>query len=581
MILADNNQAPAHNQALSASASNTLLDQLTTKLIADKKLTERELQQAQNLLQETNQTLCKLLLKLGFVSESDIAKLWSELLSVDLIEEFADDFTPNAADNLSLKFFRHAGVLPTQTLDDSITYAVCDPSIPNLTKGLELATNKNVEIKIATYSSIEQALDKFDNSASTSNQEDEQFSIDEDSNLTDDIERLRHLASETPIVRIVNRILQYAVDIGASDIHIEPFKDDLIVRYRVDGILQETEPPPVQSCAAVISRIKIMAKLDIAERRLPQDGRVQLRIQGKEIDLRVSTAPTLYGESVVMRVLDKSTLNFDFNALGFDSDLGNKPQDLLENPHGILLVTGPTGSGKTTTLYAALSMLNSPGKKIITVEDPIEYQLTRINQIQVKPQIDLTFANALRSIVRQDPDVIMIGEMRDLETAKIAVQSALTGHLVLSTLHTNDATSAITRLVDMGIDPYLVTSSVIGIVAQRLVRILCNECKQEYQPSAVVADSLLLKEPFDGSLYKAIGCKQCNHTGYHGRTVIYEMLTFNDEIRSNVMQQTDASSLHQIALHHGLVPIHSNGMEKVRLGITSMEEITRVTQEHS
>ena len=536
----------ACSEGIDTPISLPLIDQLTDKLIANKKLSERELVQARNLLQETNQSLCQLLLKLGFVSETDLAKLWAEILSVEFIEEFPDDFAIDTPENLSLKFFHHAGVLPVHSGEEFIRYAVCDPSLPNLVKSLELATCKKAELQIMTFSVIQQALEAF-NSATKSGTDqaiDDQFSIDEDSNLTDDIERLRHLASETPIVRIVNRILQFAVDIGASDIHIEPFKDDLIVRYRVDGVLQETEPPPVQSCAAVISRIKIMAKLDIAERRLPQDGRVQLRIQGKEIDLRVSTAPTLYGESVVMRVLDKSTLNFDFNALGFNSDNGNKPQDLLQHPHGILLVTGPTGSGKTTTLYAALNMLNSPGKKIITVEDPIEYQLTRINQIQVKPQIDLTFANALRSIVRQDPDIIMIGEMRDLETAKIAVQSALTGHLVLSTLHTNDATSAVTRLVDMGIDPYLVTSSVIGIVAQRLVRMLCNSCKQAYQPASNIVESLFPGRPPENlALYKPAGCKECNHTGYRGRTVIYEMLTFNDEIRTNIMQQTDSSSL--------------------------------------
>ena len=421
----------------------------------------------------------------------------------------------------------------------------------------------------------------------------------------DSIEQLRNLAAEAPIVRLVNLIINRAMTLRASDIHIEPFENRLKVRYRIDGVLQEGEAPPVHSAAAVISRIKIMAKLNIAERRLPQDGRIQIRAQGKPVDMRVSTVPTLYGESMVLRILDRDQVALDMDALGFDAAGKQRLETLLAQPHGIILVTGPTGSGKTTTLYAALQTLNTPEKKILTVEDPVEYQLEGINQIQVKPQIGLDFAGALRSILRQDPDIIMIGEMRDLETARIAVQSALTGHLVFSTLHTNDAGSSVTRLLDMGVEDYLLTSTLNGILAQRLVRTVCSECREPDVPSPALLDELqrwlAARDSFDpgydllaalnndvspgqyrrGSelvFYRANGCKSCSWTGYHGRTVISELLILSDPVRRLILSRADGREIQDAAINAGMDSMKIDGLRKALQGLTAIEEVARVTQ---
>jgi general secretion pathway protein E len=393
---------------------------------------------------------------------------------------------------------------------------------------------------------------------------------------------LKDLASEAPVIRLVSLVITNALEMRASDIHVEPFENRLAVRYRVDGVLHDVESPPKRLAAAVISRIKIMANLDIAERRLPQDGRIRLRVQGKEIDLRVSTVPTMHGESVVMRILDKGGVALDFARLGFEDDTLKLFLDVLLQPHGILLVTGPTGSGKTTTLYTALDRLNQPDVKILTVEDPVEYQMPGINQIQVKPQIDLTFANALRSIVRQDPDVIMIGEIRDLETAQIAVQSALTGHLVLSTVHTNDAPSTVNRLLDMGVEDYLLTSTIIGILAQRLVRTLCGLCKEPYPALPELVEQMHLRKFVpDGpiTLWHARGCSACSQTGYTGRVSILEMLPMSDALRSLVMRHATATELRAQALSEGMLSMYDDGLRKALRGVTTFEEVLRVTRE--
>src|SRR5713101_1603176 len=395
-----------------------------------------------------------------------------------------------------------------------------------------MAAGKRVRAFIAAPNEIDAALERlYGGGKSSMGQIVDTIQTRDEEQDWGDVEHLKDLASEAPVIRLVNLMLTKALESRASDIHIEPFENRLHVRYRIDGVLHDVESPPKRLAAAVISRIKIMANLDIAERRLPQDGRIRLRVQGKEIDLRVSTVPTMHGESVVMRILDKGGVALDFDKLGFEDDTLKGFLDVLMEPHGILLVTGPTGSGKTTTLYTALDRLNKPDVKILTVEDPVEYQMPGINQIQVKPQIDLTFANALRSIVRQDPDVIMIGEIRDLETAQIAVQSALTGHLVLSTVHTNDAPSTVNRLLDMGVEDYLLTSTVIGIQAQRLVRTLCPECNQPYTALAELVAELGLAKFANGgdiTLYHANGCKQCANTGYVGRISIIEMMPMTD-----------------------------------------------------
>ncbi len=404
----------------------------------------------------------------------------------------------------------------------------------------------------------------------------------DDDTGNEDLQQLKELASEAPIIRLVSLIISHALEARASDIHIEPFENRLIVRYRVDGVMHEVESPPRRFSAAVISRIKIMASLDIAERRLPQDGRIKLRIHGKEIDLRVSTVPIMHGESVVMRILDKSSTALDFTTLGFDGPAQKRFEDVLMQPHGIVLVTGPTGSGKTTTLYTALDKLNKPDIKILTVEDPVEYQMEGINQIQVKPQIGLTFANALRSIVRQDPDVIMIGEIRDLETAQIAVQSALTGHMVLSTLHTNDAASTINRLLDMGMDDYLLTSTVNGILAQRLVRTLCTSCREAHPALPEVIEEMQLTRYTSERpvvLYRPIGCTECGGTGYSGRVSIVELLVMTDTIRSMIMRHVTSGEVRLQAIADGMQTMYENGLSKAVAGVTTIEEVLRVTRE--
>ncbi len=391
--------------------------------------------------------------------------------------------------------------------------------------------------------------------------------------------RIEDLANEAPIVKLVNSLIIEALRRGASDTHIEPFERDIKVRYRVDGILYEAPPPPKKLYLAIVSRVKIMADLNIAEKRLPQDGRIKLKLLGKDIDIRVSTVPTVYGESVALRILDKSSILLGLADLGFLPETMNQVEALIEKKHGIILVTGPTGSGKTTTLYAALNALNTPEKKIITIEDPVEYLLYGINQMQVRPKIDFGFANGLRSILRQDPDIIMVGEIRDRETAEMAIQAALTGHLVFSTLHTNDSASAVTRLLDMGVEPFLVASTVRGMMAQRLVRVLCPHCRQEYVPSETELRKIGYGLPAGEHLYRAVGCPKCNEIGYRGRTGIYELLIMSPELEGMVLSRASSAQIKEAAVVSGMATLRDDGWRKVQMGITTIEEILRVTQE--
>jgi general secretion pathway protein E len=389
-----------------------------------------------------------------------------------------------------------------------------------------------------------------------------------------DVAHLKDLASEAPVIRLVNMLVSRAIELKASDIHFEPFEKSFHVRYRIDGVLHDMESPPKNLQAAVISRIKIMSKLNIAERRLPQDGRIKLRVMGKEIDFRVSTLPTLYGESVVMRILDSESIVFDLDLLGFPTHELQHFEDLIRRPYGIILVTGPTGSGKTTTLYSALSKINNNANKIITVEDPVEYQLSGVNQIHVKPSIGLTFASCLRSILRQDPDIIMIGEIRDAETAEIAIQASLTGHLVLSTLHTNDAATAVTRLVDMGIEPFMIASSLTAVVAQRLVRVICPHCREEYRPVEQYAGVTLPER-----LYRGRGCDKCFGLGTLGRTAIYEIMPIDQELCSMIIRRAHAGEIKDYAVAHGMKTLRDDGIARAAAGVTTIEEVLRVTQD--
>jgi len=399
----------------------------------------------------------------------------------------------------------------------------------------------------------------------------------------EDVERLKDMASDAPVIRVVNLVFSRALEARASDIHIEPYEHELKIRYRIDGVLQDVESPPARMAPAIISRVKILSRLNIAERRLPQDGRIKLKISGKEVDLRVSTVPTLHGESVVMRILDKQTLNLNLEDIGLSDKVLSDLKSVLERPNGIFLVTGPTGSGKTTTLYAVLSRMNTPERKIMTVEDPVEYQIAGVNQIQAAPRIGLDFAHALRSIVRQDPDVIMIGEMRDRETAGIAIQSALTGHIVFSTLHTNDSASGVTRLLDMGLEDYLLTSTVNAIMAQRLVRVLCPACRRE---SALTDEevqhmgiSRLVERAGSRRVWRATGCEACARTGYRGRMGVHELLLVDDSIRHLILEHASAEVIMKAARAGGMVTMYEDGVLKAFAGHTSIDEVLRVTHQ--
>jgi general secretion pathway protein E len=536
-------------------------------------------------LQESDEAerLGSILVRAGFVAERDVVEALSEQWSLPLVAVVDYPELPVLEERISVKFIRESKALPLSEDDAHVMLAMANPQDEYVINAFRLATGRTILPRLAVPSELDAAFERLYGSGQTSmDQIVGQAEIRDGERDNDDLEHLKELASEAPIIRLVSLIIAHALEARASDIHIEPFENRLIVRYRVDGVMHEVESPPRRFSAAVISRIKIMASLDIAERRLPQDGRIKLRLKGKEIDLRVSTVPTMYGESVVMRILDKSSTALDFATLGFDSAVLERFQQVLTQPHGIVLVTGPTGSGKTTTLYTALDKLNKPDIKILTVEDPVEYQMEGINQIQVKPQIGLTFSNALRSIDRQDPDVIMIGEIRDLETAQIAVQSALTGHMVLSTLHTNDAASTINRLLDMGMDDYLLTSTVNGILAQRLVRTLCMHCRQSHPALPEVVKEMQL-ERFTASrpvmLYRPVGCSECGGTGYSGRVSIVELLTMSDAIRSMVMRHVTAGEVRQQAMAEGMQTMYENGLSKAVAGVTTIEEVLRVTRE--
>ena len=560
---------------------NTLFGEI---LAGRNKLDQDILQRALRLQSEgAKERLGEILVRLGVISYLDVAHTLSEQLGFEIAQ---NDEYPDLAlfeDRVSTRFLKEALVLPIREDNNAVFLAMVDPLDQFSIDAFRVLTDQRIIPLVAVREELEAAYERLYGSGKSAMGQivDDIGTVDADE-FGNDVQHLKEQASEAPVIRLVGLIMRRAVEARASDIHIEPFESGLFVRYRIDGVIHEQETPPRNLAAAVISRIKIMANLDIAERRLPQDGRIKLRIAGKEIDLRVSTVPTMHGESVVMRILDKGSVALDFSALGFDQTLQEGFSELLNRPHGILLVTGPTGSGKTTTLYAALSTLNRPDVKILTVEDPVEYQLEGVNQIQVKPQIDLTFANALRSIVRQDPDIIMIGEIRDLETAQIAVQSALTGHLVLSTLHTNNSASTINRLLDMGMEDYLLTSTVIGIVAQRLIRTLCIYCREPYTalPEVFAEFNLGRYGPEStATLYRSAGCHECAGTGFTGRASIVEILPMTDHIRSLAMRHATSNEIQQAAVAEGMLTMYEHGMRKAINGLTTIEEVLRATRE--
>ena len=537
-------------------------------LIERQQISAEDLERALEIQRERGEKLGKILVDLGFIAMRDVLAALSDQLGVPLVSiEGPPPISPEL-ERLSPRFLRQFRCIPLVLNDSTVTLAMADPLDFETIAAVCSATGLRVQTAIASEGEIVEAVNRYYGEAERPVAE-----LEGDAQASEDLEHLRDMASEAPVIRLVNAMIAQAVEKRASDIHIEPFEREFRVRYRIDGVLYSQDPPPRELKAAIISRVKLMAKLNIAERRLPQDGRIKIKTLGREVDLRVSTLPTLYGESVVMRLLDRSAGDFyDLRRLGFDEHMLKRMEHYTSLPHGILLVTGPTGSGKSTTLYSALKRINQSDKKIITIEDPVEYQMDGINQIHVNPQIGLTFASGLRHIVRQDPDVIMVGEIRDRETADTAIRAALTGHFVYSTLHTNDAPSAITRLSDMGVENYLVTSSLVAVLAQRLVRVICQECR--------VKDGQRLTP--DGEMietYRGAGCDACFGSGYTGRVGIFELMELGDELRKLIMENADASVLTAAARRNGMRNLREDGWMKVRMGMTTVDEVMRVTQE--
>jgi general secretion pathway protein E len=530
---------------------------------------------AQLVHEETGERLDAVLTRLGMVAEQTLANMIADAtgLPIAASEDFPQE--PVATELISIRFLRDVKAVPLAQTESELRVAFTDPLDPYALQALSFAADRKIAAVVGRTSDVEAALDRLYGS--------EQQTDGEDTNAADeaDVERLKDLASDAPVVRLVNGLITRASESRASDIHIEPTDDAVKVRFRIDGALKEVETLPSHLKSALISRIKVMSGLDIAERRLPQDGRLRLAVRGHEIDLRVATSPTIHGETVVLRILDRSKLSLDFKSLGFEDSVLDPYLHAIRQPHGIVLVTGPTGSGKTTTLYASLATLNSPDRKILTIEDPIEYRLAGINQTQVKPQIGLTFAAALRSFLRQDPDVMMVGEIRDLETAEVAVQSALTGHTILSTLHTNDASSTITRLLDMGVEPFLITSTLNAVLAQRLVRRLCPHCREEYAPSQAALHALSpdLVERSIERLYHPKGCQACDGTGFRGRLALTELLVMSEEITRLVLVRAEAREIHRASVGQSMRTMFADGLAKAQAGLTTIEEVLRATRE--
>jgi general secretion pathway protein E len=566
--------------AANRTTVETIANDLGPALVGVGLIDQRSLDRAERVAAEAGARLDRVLTQLGMIGERSIAEALADLLAVPLARPSDYPEAPLFADRLKAKFLRRARALPIAATPDVVTLAMGDPLDVFARDAVGAALGLRVAVSVAVPMELDAALDRL-----YPEQERGQGDAMPDAAAADgepaeeDAERLKDLASEAPVIRLVNQLISRAVETHASDVHIEPFPDRLRVRYRYDGVLHEVEPPPARLQAAVISRIKIMARLDIAERRLPQDGRIKLTVRGHDVDFRVSTIPSLHGETVVLRVLDRTTVEFDFDRLGLSPDIRGDIERCLDLPNGMVLVTGPTGSGKTTTLYTGLLRLNTVARKIVTVEDPVEYQLAGINQIQVKPQIGLNFATLLRSILRQDPDIIMIGEIRDLETAQIAVQAALTGHLVLSTLHTNSAAATVTRLRDMGLEDYLLTATLKGVLAQRLVRRLCAACKAPIPvPPAMVERfglDRLAGETGEIALHRAVGCPECRGTGYRGRRAIGELLLPSRAIDRLIFERAGDAEIERAAVADGMRTIFDSGLLAAVEGDTTIEEVVR------
>ncbi len=559
---------------------------LESILVEDFHILPESLDEVKRIQEEKKKEFWEALLQANLLDENDLLQALSKQWNIPVIEKITDDqLDVTITEKFPIQYLRLHKIVPIHGARGNVAVVVSNPrSMPAVDDIRVILGIDNLEIWLASESEVLSAINRtYDQATHTAESVIADMDSDESSEILSQLEETADLLDDTsdaPIIRLVNLILSQAVKARASDIHIEPFQRHLKVRFRIDGILYNTLSPPRHIHSAIVSRIKIMARLNIAEKRLPQDGRIEIKIGDRPIDIRVSTLPTIFGERVVLRLLDKSESLLRLEELGLSDKQLKTFLKLIGQPNGIILVTGPTGSGKTTTLYAALSRINSPDKNIITIEDPIEYQLDGIGQIQVNPKINLTFATGLRSIVRQDPDVILVGEIRDLETAEIAIQSALTGHLVFSTLHTNDSAGAITRLIDMGIEPFLVSSAVNAILAQRLVRVICPYCKEEYSPPLFSLEEIGLTEDLvtGKKFYRGKGCSDCSNTGFRGRMGIYELLILDDEIKSLISRTSDSNDIKKEALKKGLITLRRDGAQKVLDGFTTVEEVIRVTQ---
>lgn len=564
------------------SEDNTMLGEI---LVAEGKLDPDDLDMALREHHKTGERIGSVLIKMGLVGEEDVLKALAKQLNIPYVKLTEIQIPKEVISSVQAKLVTHYNFVPVAREDNVLRIAVSDPLDIHLLDDLRLILKTEIEPVVASEKEIRETIKKYYGIGADTVEQlvDDEKQIPTLEVEKSEIEDIENMAEDASIVRFVNQLIAEAFADRATDIHIEPLENELRVRYRIDGVLYEAAIPPSikKFQSAIISRVKIMADMNIAEHRLPQDGKIKIRMGDKDYDLRVSSIPTPYGESIGIRILSRDTDLCRLDRLGFDEEHQRLLRELIKKPHGIILVTGPTGSGKSTTLYAALSEINTVDKKIITIEDPIEYRIHGASQIQVQPEIGLTFARCLRTILRHDPDVIMVGEIRDQETAQITIRTALTGHLVFSTLHTNDACSAVTRLLDMEIEPFLIASSVLGILAQRLVRVLCPECKTPYTPPKEALDQVnLLREDVSGlTLYRPVGCEKCRYTGFRGRTAIYEMVRMNDELRDLIMQRASANVIRKAAIKHGMRPLRLDGWNKVKQGITTIDEVLRVTLE--
>lgn len=563
------------------SQFSTEKDKIGQLLLKHTGLTEEQLDEALKVQAETGELIGEILLQKNFIHPQDIVKVICEQVNIPYNTDIdIDSIDANLTTDIPINYAKNNELLPLLGTDYSVTIAISDPFNFDAINDLKEIFKKKIVITVSPAVRIQDAINRVYEKANRNLVDTLEDEFDESLDLDGPIDILDAGADEAPVIRFVNSIIFRAVKENASDIHIEPYERETIYRFRINGVMTEILRQPLKTHAAVSARIKVMAKLDIAEKRLPQDGRIKIKIAGKDVDIRLSTVPVQTGERIVMRVLQKSSATPKLEDLGYHGKVLQELDELSKRKHGVVYVSGPTGSGKTTTLMAMLSRINSPDKMIITVEDPVEYELPGISQIQVNHKINLSFAVALRSIVRQDPDVIMVGETRDLETAQMAIEASLTGHFVLSTIHTNDASSAPNRLIDMGVQPFLIASSLAGVLAQRLIQTLCEDCKLPHEVAEKELELIGFDElPRDATIFKANGCPKCNYRGYSGRTTVSELLMISDDVRSLILEKADASSVKRKAVSEGMVTLRQDAIYKVLKGITSIDEVVRVINE--